>query len=801
MARVKFGPFEFDPQSGLLWKYGLRIKLQPKSAGVLAALLEKPGEVVTREQIQARLWPVGTFVDFDRSINVAVKRLRDALSDATDEPIYLATVPGEGYRFIAPVMALPVSIPPEMAAATTAPPSGVRRRTLLWASVATSLILVFGIGIFFARRRPAVQFHSRDWVLIADFDNRTGEKLLDGTLEYAMERELSNSEFVNVVPRERLQDALRLMNKPLDAKLDRATAREVCLRDGAIKAVLAGRVEKIGTNYELSVQIVDPVRDVAVASYTEEDPADTLLAGTVRKLSSRVREALGEQVQAIQLSTDQLEKVTTPSLHALQLYTQADRTITQDGNGDQIAAELLEQSLREDPKFASAHMLLGYAYYNQRKFLDAAPHFRRAFELADTTTERERYFILASYYGHPPVNQPEKAAELYETLLRRYPDHRWALNNLANLYLRMEKGKEYDDLRLRLAALRPNDLHAQLSAGWVLVWKEMARPYGTPPTFRWTPDFHKAEDYLNKAVALRNAQGNEEPGFALDGSPRLFAAEIRWMEGKFAESRANVVETERFGRQLEQNRPYMLAPYFATYGNLHEAERRAATEPEGRLLVLLAYFRGDLDHAKTLLRARLKVQSRRAASPGTAVMMANLGLCREAEAEYHRILAEQPKSPSQIPPRLAWVKVVVEGEVALAKGDTAKGTQILDEGLATAKTTLPLTQMAYEDLARAYVLNGRRKDALRVLERAAYGPTMVSDLSAMLQERVQWRLAQLYREFGRTKDAERIEALLRAELAFADPDHPILRQIAALSKEPATVARQEAVHHRAIPRN
>jgi lipopolysaccharide biosynthesis regulator YciM len=151
------------------------------------------------------------------------------------------------------------------------------------------------------------------------------------------------------------------------------------------------------------------------------------------------------------------------------------------------------------------------------------------------------------------------------------------------------------------------------------------------------------------------------------------------------------------------------------------------------------------------------------------VLLVDLGFPREGEAALQKLIKLAPRDPLTIS-----AQHVMEGELALARGDRTKGANMLDSALATAETGVPWVQMASEDLARAYEQQGRRNDAVRVLERAAYGPTIVSDLSAMWQERVQWKLAQLYRRLSRTQDAERVEALLRTELAFADPDHPIL---------------------------
>src|ERR1700757_2329234 len=97
---VRFGPYSLNLQSGDLHKFGYRIKLQPKSFLIFKALLEAPGEMVTREDLKARLWAENTFVEFESSLNVAVRRLREALNDEAQSPVYIETVPKQGYRFI-----------------------------------------------------------------------------------------------------------------------------------------------------------------------------------------------------------------------------------------------------------------------------------------------------------------------------------------------------------------------------------------------------------------------------------------------------------------------------------------------------------------------------------------------------------------------------------------------------------------------------------------------------------------------------------------------------------------------------
>ena len=100
---IRFGLFEFDPRSGELRKQGLKIRLQGQPVEILSMLLARPGELVTREELQKKLWPEDTFVDFDPSLNAAMKRLRSALGDSAETPRFIETLARRGYRFLAPV--------------------------------------------------------------------------------------------------------------------------------------------------------------------------------------------------------------------------------------------------------------------------------------------------------------------------------------------------------------------------------------------------------------------------------------------------------------------------------------------------------------------------------------------------------------------------------------------------------------------------------------------------------------------------------------------------------------------------
>jgi DNA-binding winged helix-turn-helix (wHTH) protein len=119
---IRFGVFEVDPQSGIIRNHGVRIRLQDQPFRVLLALLEQPGEVVSREELYQRVWAGDTFGDFDHGLNIAVNKIREALGDSAGTPRFLETLPRRGYRFIAPVEGLvaPASTPTN-AAPVTAP--------------------------------------------------------------------------------------------------------------------------------------------------------------------------------------------------------------------------------------------------------------------------------------------------------------------------------------------------------------------------------------------------------------------------------------------------------------------------------------------------------------------------------------------------------------------------------------------------------------------------------------------------------------------------------------------------------
>src|SRR5215471_7482729 len=152
---VQFGPFELDRSAGKLRKQGTRIRLQPKPMQILCALVERPGRIVTRDELKARLWPDDTFVDFKSGLNTAVNRLRIVLGDSAEQPRYIETEARNGYRFIAPTQSKQETAVRVIALSTPPEPPRERRYLVRWCAVAALGLLAIGVVAGVRLRLPS----------------------------------------------------------------------------------------------------------------------------------------------------------------------------------------------------------------------------------------------------------------------------------------------------------------------------------------------------------------------------------------------------------------------------------------------------------------------------------------------------------------------------------------------------------------------------------------------------------------------------------------------------------------------
>src|SRR5713101_6986499 len=226
---LRFGAFEVDVRSGELRKQGVRIKLQEQPFHVLTVLLQRPGEVVTREELRNQNWPADTFVDFDNSLNTAINKLREALGDSADNPRFIETLPRRGYRFIAPVTA------GDGTAREAANGVSAAASSRSWKIAVTVAVVVLAVGIaggLLWRARQPRRLTEKDSIVLADFANTTGDAVFDDTLKQGLRVQLEQSPFLNVLSEQESNQELRLMERSPEQPLTREVARDLCQRMG-----------------------------------------------------------------------------------------------------------------------------------------------------------------------------------------------------------------------------------------------------------------------------------------------------------------------------------------------------------------------------------------------------------------------------------------------------------------------------------------------------------------------------------------------------------------------------------------
>jgi serine/threonine protein kinase/tetratricopeptide (TPR) repeat protein len=306
----------------------------------------------------------------------------------------------------------------------------VRRWKILVPAVVI-IVAAVTAGTFFHRWRSVKPLTEKDTIVVADFDNKTGDSVFDDTLKQALNVALSQSPFLNVLTDAKVRATLQMMARPTNAPLTPEIAREVCQRASST-AYIAGSIARLGNEYVLGLKAVncqngDPLAQEQVTASAKEKVLDTL-----GNAAAKLRGALGESLPMVQKFDAPLEQVTTSSLEALKAFSLGQRALSERGSA--AAIPFFERAIELDPTFASAEQTLGAMYRNLDQPERAAEHLSKAaFKLASHLSERERLSILASYYMNV-TGETEKAIQSYDLLTQSYPRNAPAYGNLAILY-------------------------------------------------------------------------------------------------------------------------------------------------------------------------------------------------------------------------------------------------------------------------------------------------------------------------------------------------------------------------------
>ncbi|WP_396616133.1 putative peptide modification system cyclase [Lysobacter soli] len=328
-----------------------------------------------------------------------------------------------------------------------------RRPAALAAEAA--IIAGIGVGVWFATRpAPAIAFNQRDWVVVADLRNLTGQSVLDDSLEQAFRISLEQSRYVNVLSDLKARDTLTRMQLKPDTILDRAIASEIALRDGA-RAVILPTVAEVGGKVRVSAEIIDPhTQTTLYAQSTDGTGIDSALA-SIDGVTASLREKLGETMQSIQNDSTPLPEVTTKNLDALRSYALAQKAMSRyDTKG---ALEFFRRATELDPEFALAWLGQVRAFYGEEDTAGALAALRKAKTVSNHLPPRESMYLAAWWAEyHAPATSTKKWVEL----ARLYPDYMPAQGNAA-IWLYVENRFSEGLAHANAAAVPQNPLQGQ----------------------------------------------------------------------------------------------------------------------------------------------------------------------------------------------------------------------------------------------------------------------------------------------------------------------------------------------------
>jgi DNA-binding winged helix-turn-helix (wHTH) protein/tetratricopeptide (TPR) repeat protein len=763
---LRFGPYTADLRAGELTKNGAKIRLQEKSLRVLAALAEQQGQLVTRDELKKRLWPDETFVDFETGLNTAVSKLRDALCDDAEKPRYIETIPRRGYRFLMPVEILeergssqivaeaPALREKPAPAAAPEPPSAdlgqvsarIRAsRTSVWLWVAAVVALLAGGAYWLLQGHPAFSFHSQDAVLIADFENQTGDPRFDNALATAFTVSIRQSRYANAFPRTRVDGVLKRMGKNAGDRITASVGREVCQREN-IRGLIVCSITRTGQVYALTAELVDPQSGETVRSYTERSYGEDHILDALDVLAREIREALGESLYQIHRADKPLPQVTTRSLNALQQYADA-QDLWQHAKYNE-AVTLYKAAIAGDPDFAMAHAALGGAYYSHLFNQPDEGHkeYEAALSQASRTTERERMIIETRYAQDR--NHLDEAVRLFSAYLNRYPDDsvmRYDYGNLLRVNGRYRESIEQYEQAARVA---PNfaNIYINLATAYKALgeYAEALREY--EKAFALEPQFLSV-DNLNREygftlVANGEDQKAEQVFTALLAKQQTQESGLHSLafldlyHGRYASAR----------RRLEQ----VLALNEASHSlfNVSRAHLQLSIVAEGQGDAKRQ--RQELDAATAALK---DIQAKVIYGAFLGDAYARAGVTGEAEkiAAIIRPLADPSNSE-----QMGYLHLL-EGEIALAAGQGEKAISLLTQADKENRTGF-----SGEALAHAYQQSGNLEKATFAYEEMLKGP--IRSLGWEPQQRwleAHYMLAQDYSARGdREKARQAITAFL-----------------------------------------
>lgn len=453
-----FGTFRMDPVREVLLHGETPIPLTSKAFHTLLVLVENSGQVMSKEQLMASLWP-GTFVE-EANLAKHISMVRKALGQTAQNRGYIVTVPGSGYRFSEPVHEISAEsseIHSNQANSPSRHNAGKGSLRGIFPSLVTvAAILVTAALVtyrFIQHRGIPESPTARDTVLVVDFLNTTGDPVFDGTLQQALAVSLNQSPFLNILSENKTEAALRMMGRSASESLTPDLARELCQRAGG-QVYISGSIVSIGEQYVLGLKAVDCSSGDTLALEQTTAPSKENVLKALDAAATKLRTQLGESLATVKEFDVPLEQATTASLEALRAYSMGRRESAE--QGPRVALPYDQKAIQFDPDFAMGYFAVGHDYFILGEVAQASHYFKRAFQLSTDVSEREKLTIAAAYYLSV-TGELDKAVQTYKEQIASYPRDAKAYLGLAIVYGQQGEYETAANMARQEVQLTPND--------------------------------------------------------------------------------------------------------------------------------------------------------------------------------------------------------------------------------------------------------------------------------------------------------------------------------------------------------
>ena len=326
----------------------------------------------------------------------------------------------------------------------------VAGRNLWKILVPAALILVAAVitGVFyFHSRQTTTRLTVKDTIVLSDFDNKTDDSVFDDTLRQGLSVQLEQSPFLDLLSEHKVSETLKLMGRSPDDRLTASLTREVCQRTGS-RVMLTGSIAGLGNQYVIGLKAANCNTGDILAEAQEQAASKEGVLKALDSAAANLRSKLGESLSSVQKYATPVEEATTPSLEALKAYSLGRKT--ENAKGGTIALPFFKRAVDLDPNFAMAYAWMGMDYFSVNEVGRGAENARKAYDLREKVSERERFYIEGNYYL-TATGELEKAAQTFELWQQTYPRDDLAYQSLG--FISADLGHWEKALEAFLAAL------------------------------------------------------------------------------------------------------------------------------------------------------------------------------------------------------------------------------------------------------------------------------------------------------------------------------------------------------------